>query len=82
MEDGFELPVLYREQERWFPARLVSFGWTHQIQVQAEGLTICFEKDEERQWRAIIRPEQEGWDKKIDSHLLRAITDAIEKVLQ
>jgi hypothetical protein len=38
MDEGFALPVNYKGKELLFPAQLVSFGWTHRIQVDVYGM--------------------------------------------
>ncbi len=57
MEEGFELPVTFKGKELLFPAQLVSFGWTHRMQVAVSGTTVYFERDEERERRAVADPE-------------------------
>jgi hypothetical protein len=58
MDEGFGIPVTYKDKELLFPAQLVSFGWTHRMQVDVYGTTIFFERDEEREWRALLEPEE------------------------
>jgi hypothetical protein len=73
MEEGFELPVTYKGKELLFPAQLVSFGWTHRIQVVMDGTRVCFERDEEGEWRAIVLEEDFKTIGKVDTDLLKAI---------
>lgn len=82
MEEGFELPVRYRGEELLFPAQLVSFGWTHRIQVDVHGTTVFFERDEEGEWRALIAAEDLEAGKKTDAELLKAIASCIEDILK
>lgn len=82
MDDGFELPVSYRGADLLFPAQLVSFGWTHRIQVDVYGTSVYFERDEEREWRALISTENLEADKNIEVDLLKAMAAAIEEVLR
>jgi hypothetical protein len=81
MEDGFEIPVWYRDKELSFPARLASFGWTHRILVDVFGLEVSFERDEEREWRALVKPEDLEAGKNVDIPLLEAIRAAIDRIL-
>jgi len=54
MEDGFELSVTYNGKELLFPAQLIRFGYAYRIQVDVNGVMVSFERDEERNWRALI----------------------------
>ena len=76
MEDGFELPVRYRKEDLLLPAQLVSFGWTHRIQVDVYGTTVYFERDEAGEWRALLAAEDLGLNKSIDLELVKAIAAA------
>jgi len=82
MDEGFEIPVTYNNKEQLFAAQLHSYGWSYSIQVDVHGLQISFEKDEEGQWRALAVPEDLVANKKLDIHLLKAIGQAIERILQ
>jgi hypothetical protein len=82
MEDAFEIPVAYDGKELSFVARLVSFGWTHRIHVDVYGLEVAFERDEEREWRALIAPEELQTSKNVAVPLLKAIAFSIEQILK
>jgi hypothetical protein len=82
MEEGFELPVTHKGKEWLFPAQLVSFGWTHRIQVDVYGTTVYFERDEEREWRALLAAEDLELNKTIDVELVKAIATCIEEILR
>lgn len=82
MEDGFEIPVTYRNEDLLFPAQLLSFGWTHRIEVNMDGTTVCFERDEEGEWRALLSSEDIELNKTIDVELVKAIAVAIENILK
>ncbi|MBD0331192.1 MAG: hypothetical protein ICV66_00910 [Chitinophagaceae bacterium] len=79
MDEPFELPVTYKSKELLFPALLLMLGYTHKFQVQVNGLEVLFEPDEERNYRAVIEPEQVK-SSKIDVELLKAIAGAIEAI--
>ena len=81
MTDSFDLPVRYQGEERFFPAQLLQFGYTHKFQVEVNGTAIFFEPDEERHYRALIEPEQLE-KTRIEVALLQAIAAAIEVVLK
>lgn len=82
MDDTFELPVTFRGKELLFPAQLLQLGYTYKIQVDIEGQIVLFEPDEERNFRAMIDPSQEGKGKPIDRELLQAIVDVIEDLVK
>ena len=82
MEDGFELPVTYKGKDLLFPAQLVSFGWTHRIEVAMDGTRVCFERDEEGEWRALLSAEDLKCNKTIDVELVKAIATTIENILK
>jgi hypothetical protein len=44
------------------------------------GLLLCFERDEEQNWRAMVDPEIKQYPKGIDSGLLSAIADSMDKL--
>ena len=81
MEDSFELPVTYKGKELLFPAELLQLGYTYKIQVDIYGQIVFFEPDEERNFRAMLDPAEEG-AKPVDTALLQAIIDAIEGLVK
>jgi hypothetical protein len=80
MDEPFELPVTYKGEERSFPAQLLQLGYTHKFQVEVNDVTVLFEPDEERNYRAMIDPEQ--MDKPLDVALIQAIAEAIEQLVK
>ena len=46
MEEGFEIPVLYKGKELLFAAEVIRNGYVHRIQVNVDEQIIYFEKDE------------------------------------
>ena len=82
MDEGFDIPVTHKGKELLFPARLVSFGWTHKIEVEVAGTVVFFERDEEREWRALLSAEDAEAGKKVDAELMKAIVDSLEEILR
>ncbi len=78
MDDAFELPVNYNGQELLFPSRMIRFGYTYKIEVDVNGTTVSFERDEERNFRAIVSPEK--MDSNINVDLLNAIAESLENL--
>lgn len=78
--EEFELPVWYKNKEVLFPARLQSFGWTHRIVVDLYGFELAFERDEEREWRALSEDATAAAN--LDPELIKAVAGAIESILK
>ena len=81
MNEPFELSVTYSSEELLFPSRLLVLGYPHKFQVGVNGQQVLFEPDEERNYRAVMEPEQVE-SSKIDVNLLRAIAEAIEAIIR
>ena len=82
MDEGFELPVNYKGQQSMFSGQLHLYGYSQKMEILIHGVSVLFERDEERQWRAIVPPEQLESMQSIDRDLLQAISDSIEEVLK
>lgn len=82
MEDEFEIPVAFNNREMNFPARLLHYGYTYKIKVEVNGTTVLFERDEERNWRALIPYEDIEKNRAINKELLQAIGQSIEEILK
>lgn len=82
MEDGFELPVMYKGKEILFPARLLKLGYIYKIEVDLYGVLVHFERDDDNNWRALIPDTSSGFEGKIDRNLLSAVITVIEEVTQ
>ena len=79
MEEEFEIPVVYKNQQLLFKARRVIMGsYTQKIQVDVYGTEVFFEVDEERNYRAYIDPTNQQAIDKADKDLLQQIAEAIE----
>lgn len=82
MDEPFELPVVYKGEELAFSARLLQLGYTHKFAVVVNGQEILFEPDEERDYRAVIEPEQMEGKTDVNKELIKAIVDAIEAAVK
>ena len=83
MEEEFEIPVVYKNQQLYFKAkRLILGSYTQKIQVDVYGTEVFFEVDEERNYRAYIDPTNTEAIDKADKDLLQQIAEAIESVRQ
>ena len=81
MDEPIMITVLYEGEERNLEVQLQLTGYTHRFLVVIDGVDIYFEPDEERQYRAIIPPEQADRARKIDRDLLQAVADTLHEVL-
>ena len=59
------------------PSALQPWGYTYRIRVEIDQAVVFFEKDEERNWRALV---EEDLRQKIDAELLQNIVDALDAI--
>ncbi len=82
MEEEFQLPVRFNNNELTFSARLLNYGYSYKLEVDIEDAKVLFEPDEERNWRALITFEDLIADKRISVDLLKAVASSIEEFLK
>ena len=82
MEEQFQLPVTFNNKELTFPARLLNYGYSYKLEVDIDGIKVLFERDEERNWRALISYEDIMANKKLSVDLLKAIVSSIEELFK
>jgi len=82
MDEPFEIPVLYNNQEFLFTARLLAFGYVHKFEVDVFGQQLFFEQDDSGDYRALADPANMEDAKKMDVELLQAIAHSIETILK
>jgi len=80
MPESFELPVWYKEKELMLPAELQAWSTSHRIIVHIEDFPFIFEPDEERNYRAVLSPDDRIKAEKIDRHLLEAIAETLHNL--
>ncbi len=78
--DDFELPVKYKDQELTYPGHFRRWGYSYRIELEVDGFIIYFEPDEERNWRAMMDPEQKNTPS-ISRDKVLAIMDALNQHL-
>lgn len=81
MEEPIIITVPYKGEEREFEAQWQPSGYTHRFIILIEGIEVFFEPDEERQYRAVILPEQADAGHKIDPDLLKAVAEILQEAL-
>ena len=82
MEEAFEIPVFYKNEELSFRAKLLAFGYVHKFQVDVYGRDFFFEQDDSGDYRALIDPSELDDIKTVDVDLLKAIAASIEAILK
>jgi len=81
MDEEFLLPVTCNGKEFEFPVRLLKYGYTFTLELDIEGTKIIYERDEERNWRAVMPYGEIAVNKKINADLLKATSKAIEAII-
>lgn len=78
MTDSFDLPVTFNKEELSFTGHLLNYGYSYKIELDVYGTQVFFEPDEERNFRALIAPEEINTNNKLSVGLLEAIARALE----
>jgi hypothetical protein len=76
--EEFELPVTVNGKEFLFPSKLIQLGYTYRIEVDVSGTIVSFERDEEKNWRALINNETTS--SKIDPAIVNAIIATLDSL--
>ena len=82
MDEQFELPVNYKDQQWMLKASLIVTGYTHKFNIDVNGRMIIFEPDEERNYRAVLNYGEIADQKNIDVEFLKKIARSIEKLVK
>jgi hypothetical protein len=82
MDNDFEVSVTYKNQEIHFPATFIPFGYSYKFEVDVHGITVFFEPDEERSFRAIVDPSMENVQHKINIELVQLIAETLEDLFK
>ena len=78
MDDLITIPVAYLGKELEFEGRFYPYGFIYRIELTLNGLTIFFEPDEERNFRALVAPEYSKKSHSLDTGLLAAIAPQLK----
>ncbi len=75
MDNSFDIAVPFDGDEYIFPAELISSAFNYSIKADLFGKSILFERDEEQNFRALIKPEelQQASLDGIDKDLIEAV---------
>lgn len=78
-EEVFMLPATFRGEELELQITLKPYGYTYRFEVNVNGIQVQFEPDEERNYRALVSPEQlEANRSKLDVALLQTIAQRLK----
>lgn len=80
--EEFDLPVTYKGREEIFNVQLQITGYTYRLVVDVHGQPINFERDEDRNLRALLDYDDVENNKSVDRELVKAIGDAIETIFE
>ncbi len=82
MTEEFTITAHYKGDDLQFTARLLLQGYSHQFEVDINGVLVHFEPDDSGSYRVLKMPWQEEKELlKIDKTLLAAISGSIEAIL-
>jgi hypothetical protein len=81
MEDIFLIDVDYKGEALEFEGQLILSGYEHRIEIFIGDISVFFEPDEERNYRAVVSLEQSG-SKHLSPGLLQAIAHRLESLLK
>ena len=80
--DEFELAINFKGKDMLLPVVLRNFGRAYNLEVELDGTKVLFERDEERNWRAVISYEDAQANKKLDKGLLELIANELDVILK
>lgn len=78
MEESFTFTVTYNNKTREFEGLFQPYGYSYRICVEIDDATIFYERDEERNFRAILSPD--AGDKIVDRNLIAAVGEKLEEL--
>jgi hypothetical protein len=81
MTEPIVITVPYQGTEKQFEIQLEMTGYTYRIKAIVNEVTVFFEPDEEKQYRAVVPYENAEAGKKLDAGLLQAIAETLVKEL-
>ena len=82
MEDPFIIDVDYQGEELEFEGQLHISGYLHKIEIIVNDISVFFEPDEERNYRALVSMEQISNHKVLSVGLLQAIAHRLDSLLK
>jgi len=78
MQEGFELPVVYKGEELEFGARLVISGYVYQFIIIVNDRELVFEKDDAGEYRVVNYTPDVSVT--VNTELLEAIIASLKEI--
>jgi hypothetical protein len=82
MDDIIEVPVTYKNKNLIFSAHFLKVGFSYKFEVDINGINVCFEPDEEQNFRAFVQPEIINNINNIQVELLGLIAENLKRILK
>lgn len=76
MQETFEIPVTYKNEELLFKAYVTRYGYIQHIVVDINNTKVIIERDEEGNYRALV-DEEKLRDSKVNLELVKAVIDVL-----
>ncbi len=76
------MPVTYKGREQIFKVTLQVFGYSYRLVVDVNGQVINFERDEERNFRAVLNYDDVENSDNVDRGLIEVIGESIREALE
>ena len=80
MDESFEIPFNFQGEEMQVPAEFQPLGYTYRIKITIQGITVFFEPDEEKNYRAVIMPGEQENSKNLPNGLLETISEKLQEL--
>ena len=80
MNEPFDLPLIFLGEEMQVPAEFQPFGYTYRIKITIQGITLFFEPDEEKNYRAVLMPGEQENSKNLPKELLETISQKLQEL--
>lgn len=80
MENAFTIEIDVDGEQMIFDARLDNIGFVHKIYINVSAVDVVFEPDEERSYRAIVKPAQISSLTEKDKQIILAIGEELGRI--
>lgn len=80
MENAFTIQIEFDGEQMIFDAKLDTIGFVHKIYINVSGVNVAFEPDEERSYRAIVKPAQISSLTEKDKQIISAIGEELGRI--
>jgi hypothetical protein len=81
MDQQFEIPVNFKNNDLLIPAVLQVQGYTYRIEAMVDGVALYFERDDAGEFRALLPQETPANLKLPETGLVAAIAESLNSLL-